>query len=124
MNGGHKGLYFISEKIREEKGKIELGDEDMEGHGDFLLESWPQLTSNYPNIRLPDVIFTSNYLYKTGVSPYECILSWEVKYPDEDSINKQAVDRIKSRIEEYERILLAEETEDTIKKELIVISLI
>lgn len=101
LNGEHKGLYYICEKIREEKGKIELGE------GDCLLESYIVLKDGYKESSMPDNYIKTQYFNETGQPPYECVLGWESKYPeDTDSETKT---RILSKLEEVEHLIFDEQ---------------
>lgn len=81
VNGTHQGLYYLCEKIRIEKGKIDITEikpEDLSGEeltGGYLLES---AVGEYPE----GCIF-SDYFNKTGYD-FAYKLGWELKHPEDD----------------------------------------
>lgn len=86
LNGEHRGLYYLCEKVRVEKGKIDINEmtqEDVEGEnltGGYLLES---VMSFEPT----GDFFTTDYFNKTGIlhgEKFVYTLGWEIKSPDEE----------------------------------------
>lgn len=80
INGNHVGLYYLCEKIRLEKERIdisEIGSDDIEGEllsGGYLLES--AVGDNYVSPLVTD------YFNKTGRG-FIYRLGWEFKHPDD-----------------------------------------
>lgn len=89
LNGEHKGLYWLCEKIRTEKNRIaieEMKSDDIDGGG-FLLESYivtyAQIEQNLPNLYPSELSYVvTDYYNRTG-GWLPCKLGWEVKDPDE-----------------------------------------
>lgn len=79
LNGQHKGLYGIYEKIRVENQKIELEEFDASSwdgkfNGGYMLETAPIPGDSYNP-------FLTSFFNKTGYSG-RYILGWEIKSPD------------------------------------------
>lgn len=98
LNKEHKGLYYICEKIGEEKGKINL-----EGDEEFLIESTLYPTSNVATCFISD-LFNSVWGGYMGATSY----GWEVKYPSDISTEK--LYRIKNKLEDIEGIILNDDS--------------
>lgn len=95
LNGEHKGMYYICEKIRVEKGKIDVGkeiNEDGSNRGGYLLESFV-VGENAEAVVLPDYCFTTDYFNITGPGWARRELGWEVKTPDETTENLRTIIR-------------------------------
>ena len=82
INGKHLGLYYLSEKIRVEKGKIEIteiGSNDLSGEaltGGYMVES-----TIYPE-QAEGVYFSTNYFNTSGGWP----LYWFYDLPEGDEV--------------------------------------
>ena len=94
INGKHQGLYYLTEKIRAEEGRIEIGDviSDDNLDGGFLLESaFHELTPEK---------FQTDFFNKTNSgSP----LFWEVNEPDDP--NSSIVESCKGVLNNIERLI-------------------
>lgn len=99
LNGEHQGLYYLCEQIREEKGKIDL----LEEEGDYLLESLYTRKEQFDESQLEEGFFKSSYFSETGLDDLVGVVSWEVKYPDE--ITAEKVASIKQSLEEIEELM-------------------
>ncbi len=87
LNGTHVGLYYLCEKIRAEKDKINLnksGDGTSIDECGYLLESYVVLEKNKQSHQFPGNYFDTGVLNTTGYSPYICSLGWEIKEPEDD----------------------------------------
>lgn len=83
LNGEHKGLYFLVEKIRVEKDKIDIEEMNIDNWGGQKLEGGYLLESN-TNPDVVDNSFATSYFNKTGYfEGWE--LGWEVKSPEVSS---------------------------------------
>lgn len=85
LNGTHKGLYYLCEKIRAEKDKINIHSMD-ETSGDittgwYLLESHVVLVENDLTASYPANYIDTSVLDRTGDDRYPCVLGREVKNP-------------------------------------------
>ena len=111
LNGKHLGLYYLCEKIRAEKGRIEITEmtsEDITGEeltGGFLIESAVDFGdcpySSYP--------FQTDYFNRTGYD-FENWLAWEIKSPEgENNIPKIQFDYIKSAMNQMESLIFDDE---------------
>lgn len=103
LNGVHQGLYYLCEQIREEKGKIDLKEEE----GDYLLESFYLPKESFDESLLEEEYFKSSYFSETGSGNGVGIVSWEVKYPDE--ITAEKVSNIKHSLEDIEEMMYEDE---------------
>jgi hypothetical protein len=103
LNGEHRGLYYLCEKIGEEKGKIDLKEKE----GDFLLESLYNRKENYDESQLGEEFFTSSYFTETGLDNLIGVVSWEVKFPED--ISSEVVANIKKQLEEIEELMYDDE---------------
>ena len=81
LNGSHQGLYYLCEKIRVEKGKIDItrmDTTDLSGYnltGGYLIESYvlQGFDTDYP--------FLTKYFNRTGYE-FKWSLAWKVNEPD------------------------------------------
>lgn len=103
LNGEHRGLYYLCEKIGEEKGKIDLKEKE----GDFLLESLYNRKEAYDESQLGEEFFTSSYFTETGLDNLIGVVSWEVKFPE--AITPEKVANIKKQLEEIEELMYDDE---------------
>lgn len=101
LNGEHKGLYYLCEKIRVEKGKISLDDTD------YLLESFV-VGENINAMVLPDYCFTTDYFNVTGPYWARRTIGWEIKHPDD--YNDEQFTSIAANLNEIESDLSNDET--------------
>lgn len=109
LNGEHKGLYFICEKIRVESGKIDLKQKQSEivDIPPFLIESF--IVGESPNtMTWTDQCFVTDYINETGPYWVRRTMGWEIKYPDEATIEQR--ESIKSYLNNIESILLNDES--------------
>lgn len=110
LNGEYRGLYYLCEKIRSEKGKIELSSSNAETPVEecsYLLESY--VTNNETDtilIDLPFGYFHTDLFYLTGRLNLNrpSILSWEIKEP-EDFLTQSHVDYIKQELRALEKMI-------------------
>lgn len=106
LNGKHEGLYYLCEKIRIEKGKIDIKEiqpSDLDGEsltGGYLLES--AIGDAYLN---PIV---TNYYNKTG-RLFEYQLGWEFKHPEEN-IPQQQYDYVYNYLNKMESLIWDEDS--------------
>lgn len=101
LNGEHKGLYYLCEKIRVEKGKILPDDTD------YLLESFV-VGENINAMVLPDYCFTTDYFNVTGPYWARRTIGWEIKHPDD--YNDEQFTSISANLNEIESDLSNDET--------------
>lgn len=113
LNGEHKGLYYLCEKIEIEKTRInidELKPDDSDDDivtGGYLLESdvYAEGSSSVENNS-----FAASYYNRTGLNgSVTCTLGWYVKDPDEEITTKQ-FDYIKSHMAKLEKAINIYET--------------
>ena len=106
LNGTHQGLYYLCEKIRVEKGKIdivEMNPSDISGEeltGGYLLES-----------TMEDGYLRTDYFNKTG-GRFAYDLAWELKSP-EDNVPTEQYEYIKSALNHLEMLIW---NEDSLRK--------
>ena len=107
LNGTHLGLYYLCEKIRVEKGKIEITEmtsEDLSGEeltGGYLLESYV----DYGKYAFDGYPFQTDYFNRTGYD-WENWLAWEIKSPDSGFIIPQEqFNYIKSAMNHMESLI-------------------
>lgn len=104
LNGEHQGLYYLCEKIRVEKGKIdikEINPSDTIGDaltGGYLLES-----ANAPSDM--GIFIMTDYINKTG-NDYP--LLWELKTPDSDDgeVPIQQINYIRETLNRVECLIM------------------
>lgn len=101
LNGEHKGLYYLCEKIRVEKGKITLDEID------YFVESFV-VGENVNAMVLPDYCFTTDYFNVTGPYWARRTIGWEIKHPDEYTEEQFSV--ISADLNEIESYLSNDET--------------
>lgn len=104
MNDKHAGLYYLCEKIRIEKDRIEIEQvtpADTTGEaltGGYLLESdITDTRDNNPNS------FITDYINRTGES-LAFYMHWEMKQPDED-IPPQQMEYVREALNRVERLI-------------------
>lgn len=103
LNGEHRGLYFLCEKIRVEKGKIditEIGPNDLSGEaltGGYMIES-----TIYPE-QAEGIFFSTNIFNKSGGWP----LYWFYDLPEGDEVDIPQVqqDYLTERLNHLESLL-------------------
>lgn len=107
LNGEHKGLYYLCEKIRIEKGKIDIEmeeDKDDVTNCAYLLESYVVYEADPSKVHIPSGFFQTGVLNETGCSPVWCTLSWEIKEP-EDKIVAEQSDYIRESLTNVEKLI-------------------
>lgn len=104
MNDKHAGLYYLCEKIRIEKDRIEIEQvtpADTTGEaltGGYLLESdITDTRDNNPNS------FITDYINRTGEN-LAFYMHWEMKQPDED-IPPQQMEYVREALNRVERLI-------------------
>lgn len=103
MNGRHLGLYYLCEKIRAEKGRIEIdkiAPTDTIGEeltGGYLMESAP---GGYDEVG--ENSFLTDFIYRTGNGLY---LHWDLKSPDGD-VPYQQMNYIREALNRTEQLIL------------------
>lgn len=101
LNGEHQGLYYLCEKIRVEKGKIdikEMAPSDTIGEaltGGYLVES-----ANAPSDG--GLFILTDYKNHTA---FNYSLYWELKSPD-DNVQRQQISYIKETLNHVERLIM------------------
>lgn len=106
LNGQHKGLYYLCEKIRIESGKIDISEmmpTDTIGDaltGGYLLEGVIEETG--------DMIFQTDYFNHTGAD-FQYNLSWEISEPEGNVPNAQKI-YIKNKLNQLEGLITNEST--------------
>lgn len=106
LNGQHKGLYYLCEKIRIESGKIDISEmmpTDTIGDaltGGYLLEGVIEETG--------DMIFQTDYFNHTGAE-FQYNLSWEISEPEGNVPNAQKI-YIKNKLNQLEGLITNEST--------------
>ena len=107
FNGRHQGLYYLCEKVRVEKGKIEITEmtpEDISGEaltGGYLVESYV----DYGNYSFDGYPFQTDFFNRTGYNG-ENWLAWEIKEPDSGYIIPQEqFDYIVSAMNQMESLI-------------------
>ena len=107
LNGKHLGLYYLCEKIRVEKGKIEITEmtpENLSGEeltGGYLLESYV----DYGTYTFDGYPFQTDFFNRTGYN-WNNWLAWEIKSPDSGFIIPQEqFDYIKSAMNHMESLI-------------------
>ncbi len=112
FNGKHQGLYYLCEKVRIEKGKIEITEiqpTDLEGFnltGGYLIESAVGIGLNL------DKYFVTDYFNKTG-RRFDFELGWNCKDPDKEVIPPEQREYLKSSMNHMEKLIW---NEDSLKK--------
>lgn len=108
LNGEHKGLYYLCEKIRVEKGKIEIteiGPNDLAGEpktGGYMIES-----TIYPE-QAEGIYFQTSFFNKSGGWP----LYWFYDLPegDEGEVPQAQQDYLMERINHLESLIYNDES--------------
>lgn len=106
LNGKHEGLYYFCEKVRIEKGKIEIAEinpDCLSGDsltGGYLLEAGLKAKEDY--------YFTTDYYNKTGKG-FEYSLVWNLDTPEGD-VPQEQVDYIKNQFNHLESLIANEES--------------
>lgn len=109
FNGVHQGLYYLCEKIRIEKGKIEIVEiqpTDLEGEnltGGYLLESAVATELNL------DKFFKTDYFNKTG-RKFGYLLGWRPKHPDTDEILPEQFSYLRESLNHVEKLIWDEDS--------------
>lgn len=105
LNGSHKGLYYLCEKIGIEKTKINIEPEILLDERDcgYLLESYVPYEEDPSKVILPEGCFQTNIFNKTGGSWVPCTLAWEIKEPE--NYTKDQIDYLTESICYMERLL-------------------
>ena len=104
MNNEHKGLYYLCEKIRVEKGRIDIdkiAPTDTIGEeltGGYLLE-----TAITAGDEIVTNSFRTDYINRTG-QDFGLYINWEIKSPDDD-IPYQQMDYIKDALNRTEHLI-------------------
>ncbi len=121
LNGCHKGLYYLCEKIGAENHKIELmeyGEGIDENNCGYLLESYVVHDENLSSWQYPYNYFNTGVLYKAGYSTswssLTCEVGWEIKEPY--PANNAQIDFIKAKLREIEMSICNHEDFDKIKE--------
>lgn len=113
LNGEHKGLYYLCEKIDIEKGKInidKLKENDLDKDkitGGYLLEIDNTSLDKNP---VENYSFVTDYFNKTTTTPWYPTLSklyWILKEPEENVPNEQFL-YIQSHINNVESLLYSD----------------
>lgn len=95
LNGEHRGLYYLCEKIREGKNAVNIGN-------GFLLES------SVSGGKYQGFVY-SDYYNDVGDGRWD--LGWEIKAPDE--ITTERYDEIKNALNKMESLIKSEEIDHT-----------
>ena len=106
LNGEHKGLYYLCEKIRIEKGKIDIEmDEDKDDVTNcaYLLESIVKTGENNP-VELNLNQFDTGIIHATGHDPVWCTFGWEICEPDDNIVSEQS-DYIRESLTNVEKLI-------------------
>lgn len=99
LNGEHRGLYYLCEKIDIEEGKI-----DISPNTGILLESDVFIgSSGEENSFITDYFNKTGFAFVDGAN-YECGLGWFFKVPDEDVDERKIID-IKKYMNEMESLM-------------------
>lgn len=110
LNGEHKGLYYLCEKIEVEKSKInidKLKESDISGNkitGGYLLEIDNTSINGTPKEQYS---FVSDYFIYTGTSPWfpnPDKIFWFLKEPDEN-VPEEQFSYIKTFISDFENLI-------------------
>ncbi len=108
FNGEHKGLYYLCEKIRAGKNKINITEMTSDDNSDeaitggYLLESY--IAYDYDGVNP----FKTKYYNRTGYDN-NYILAWEIKEPDEDIRTQQQYNYIVSAMNKMEEVIADDE---------------
>ena len=106
LNGKHEGLYYLCEKVRIEKGKIDIAEikpEYISGDsltGGYLLEAGLKAKE--------EISFTTDYYNKTGKG-FEYSLVWNLETP-EDNVPQEQIAYIKNQFNYLESLIANDET--------------
>lgn len=109
FNGVHQGLYYLCEKVRLEKGKIEITEiqpTDLEGEnltGGYLIESAVATKMNLSKF------FMTDYYNKTG-RKFGYLLGWRPKHPDEDNILPEQFSYLRESLNHVEKLIWDEDS--------------
>ena len=110
FNGVHQGLYYLCEKIRIEKGKIditEISPTDLEGEnltGGYLLES--EVGAEDLN---HDLFVCTDYFYKTGRG-FNYFFGWRPQHPEIDEIPSEQFSYLKESMNHMEMLIMNEDS--------------
>ena len=110
LNGTHVGLYYLCEKIRVEKEKIDIDSNTSLADKSFLLESFVCGDSEYPTVTFTQNMFNTGVITTTGDARFPCVLSWEIKDPDEDELTDGYVNEVKRELQNVETAIKQFET--------------
>ena len=112
LNGEHRGLYYLCEKIDIEKGKIEIAElksgdiDEYKITGGYLLEADASVTPS-----IGKFLFVTDYFNTTGTAwtsdgPKQCKLVWFFKNPDpKNAVPDVQVDYIKKKMNYMESLI-------------------
>lgn len=109
FNGVHQGLYYLCEKIRIEKGKIEITEiqpTDLEGEnltGGYLIESAVATEMNLSKF------FMTDFYNKTG-RKFGYLLGWRPKHPDADDILPEQFNYLRESLNHVEKLIWDEDS--------------
>lgn len=88
LNGEHKGLYYLCEKVGAEKGKIEIGEKSPEvlpQDCGYLLESLFCLDERADTTVFPANYFNTHILNQSGDEVSHGFFGWEIKEPEDNT---------------------------------------
>lgn len=91
LNGEHKGLYYLCEKVEPGENKINMSVSTDES-GDGYLSSYLLETECYPYEG--DVFFVTDYINTTGWT-FENTIHWKFKFPSSKNLDQGQMERIK-----------------------------
>lgn len=109
FNQVHQGLYYLCEKIRVEKGKIEITEidsTDLEGYnltGGYLIESAVAIDLD------KNKYFVTDYFNKTGRG-FSYDLGWNCKNPDKEVIPYEQRNYIRESLNHMEMLIWNEDS--------------
>lgn len=105
LNGEHKGLYYLCEKVRIESGRIDIKMSAQDDVTDcaYLMESLVAVGKNHA-IRRTKHQFGTDILCSTGHDPVWCTFGWEIKEPEDDIVSEQT-DYIQKSLQYVEALI-------------------
>lgn len=85
LNGEHKGLYYLCEKIEVDNDKIDIKVKDPVNDTDcaYLLESYVVYEEDPLKVDMPSGCFLTNVFNTSGDWRQHVTLAWEIKEPEE-----------------------------------------
>ena len=107
LNGEHRGIYYVCEKVRVESGKIDIAETKANTPADesgYLLESRVDLADGFNIDTYPENCFSTGVLTETGHGATICVLGWEISEP-EDYLRNDHIEYVKNSLAYVETLI-------------------